>query len=47
MRFCGLTNIGRVRETNEDFISIPNENEGMKLFILADRNGWSKWWRKS
>ncbi len=39
MRFCGLTDIGLKRETNEDFISLPNEKEGIKLFILADGMG--------
>ena len=39
MRFCGLTDIGLKREKNEDFISLPNENEGIKLFILADGMG--------
>ncbi len=39
MRFCGLTDIGLKREINEDFISLPNENEGIKLFILADGMG--------
>ena len=39
MRFCGLTDIGLKREKNEDYISLPNENEGIKLFILADGMG--------
>jgi protein phosphatase len=39
VRFCGLTDIGLKRETNEDFISLPNEKEGIKLFILADGMG--------
>ena len=39
MRFCGLTDIGLKREINEDYISLPNENEGIKLFILADGMG--------
>ena len=39
MRFCGLTDIGLVRELNEDTISIPNEDESMKLFVLADGMG--------
>ena len=39
MRFCGLTDIGLVRELNEDTISIPSEEESMKLFILADGMG--------
>jgi len=39
MRFYGLTDIGVKREKNEDAISIPLENEGIKLFILADGMG--------
>ena len=39
MRFYGLTDIGLKRENNEDAISLPLENEGIKLFILAD--GWN------
>jgi protein phosphatase len=39
MRFCGLTDIGLVRELNEDTISVPNEDESMKLFVLADGMG--------
>ncbi len=39
MRFCGLTDIGLKREINEDYISLPNENEGIKLFVLADGMG--------
>ncbi len=39
MRFCGLTDKGLKRENNEDYISLPNENEGIKLFILADGLG--------
>lgn len=39
MRFYGLTDTGIKREKNEDAISIPSENEGIKLFILADGMG--------
>lgn len=39
MRFYGLTDVGVKRENNEDAISIPLENEGIKLFILADGMG--------
>ena len=39
MRFYGLTDVGVKREKNEDAISIPLENEGIKLFILADGMG--------
>lgn len=39
MRFYGLTDVGVKREKNEDTISIPLENEGIKLFILADGMG--------
>lgn len=39
MSFYGITDKGLKRETNEDYISLPNENEGIKLFILADGMG--------
>ena len=39
MRYCGLTDIGLKREINEDYISLPDENKGIKLFILADGMG--------
>lgn len=42
MRFYGLTDVGVKREKNEDAISIPSENEGIKLFILADGMGGAK-----
>lgn len=42
MRFYGLTDIGVKREKNEDAISIPSENEPIKLFILADGMGGAK-----
>ena len=42
MRFYGLTDVGVKRENNEDSISLPDENEGIKLFILADGMGGAK-----
>lgn len=39
MQFGGITDIGKVRENNEDYIYIPGENDGMKLFVLADGMG--------
>ena len=42
MRFYGLTDVGIKRENNEDSISIPTENDGIKLFILADGMGGAK-----
>lgn len=42
MRFYGLTDTGLKREKNEDSIYLPNENEGIKLFILADGMGGAK-----
>lgn len=42
MRFYGLTDVGIKREKNEDAISLPSENEGIKLFILADGMGGAK-----
>ena len=41
MLFYGVSDNGQKREQNEDYIIIPSENEPIKLFILADRNGWS------
>ena len=42
MRFYGLTDVGVKREKNEDSISLPSENDGIKLFILADGMGGAK-----
>lgn len=42
MRFYGLTDVGVVREKNEDSISLPEENDGIRLFILADGMGGAK-----
>ncbi|MBO5142354.1 MAG: Stp1/IreP family PP2C-type Ser/Thr phosphatase [Clostridia bacterium] len=42
MRFYGLTDVGVKRENNEDSISLPSENDGIKLFILADGMGGAK-----
>lgn len=42
MRFYGLTDVGVKREKNEDSISLPAENDGIKLFILADGMGGAK-----
>jgi len=39
MQFCGITDIGKKRENNEDNIYIPEANESLKLFILADGMG--------
>ncbi|MBR6253765.1 MAG: Stp1/IreP family PP2C-type Ser/Thr phosphatase [Clostridia bacterium] len=39
MLFYGVSDIGLKREKNEDYIIIPNENEAIKLFILADGMG--------
>ena len=39
MLFYGVSDIGLKREQNEDYIIIPNENEPIKLFILADGMG--------
>ena len=47
MLFYGVSDIGLKREQNEDYIIIPNENEAIKLFILADGMGRSKCWRRS
>ena len=42
MRFYGLTDVGVKRQNNEDAISLPSENDGIKLFILADGMGGAK-----
>ena len=42
MRFYGMTDVGVMRENNEDAISLPSENDGIKLFILADGMGGAK-----
>ena len=39
MLFYGVSDNGLKRERNEDYIIIPNENEAIKLFILADGMG--------
>lgn len=39
MHFCGISDIGRERSTNEDIIFMPNESDDIKLFILADGMG--------
>lgn len=39
MLFAGITDIGKKRENNEDYIYIPGEDDSMKLFILADGMG--------
>jgi len=39
MRFCGITDIGLKRENNEDFIFVPQDDQGIKLFVLADGMG--------
>ena len=39
MRFYGISDIGLKREKNEDYIILPKEDEGIKLFILADGMG--------
>ena len=39
MRFSGLTDIGLKRDNNEDYIYLPREDSGIKLFVLADGMG--------
>ena len=39
MQFFGITDIGKKRENNEDYIYVPDVNESLKLFILADGMG--------
>jgi len=42
MLFYGVSDIGLKREKNEDYIIVPNENEAIKLFVLADGMGGAK-----
>ena len=42
MRFYGMTDVGMKREKNEDSISLPDEKDGIRLFILADGMGGAK-----
>lgn len=39
MRFYGITDVGRERSINEDYISLPETSESLKIFILADGMG--------
>ena len=39
MRVIASTDIGKARETNQDYYEIPNEDEDIALFILADGMG--------
>lgn len=39
MKVFAKTDIGKARETNEDFYYIATNEEDVKLYILADRNG--------
>ena len=42
MRFHGITDIGRLRNKNEDIIYYPTYEDEEKLFILADGMGGAK-----
>ncbi len=42
MRAFAKSDIGRAREMNQDYYYIPNENDELKLFILADGMGGYK-----
>lgn len=39
MRVFASTDIGKARETNQDYYEIPNQGEELPLFILADGMG--------
>ncbi len=39
MRFYGVTDVGRERSINEDYILVPKSSEDLKIFILADGMG--------
>lgn len=39
MRVFAKSDIGKARDTNEDFYYISNDNEYLKLYILADGMG--------
>jgi len=42
VRFYGITDIGLKRDKNEDMISLPDEKDGIRLFILCDGMGGAK-----
>lgn len=39
MRFYGVTDIGKERSINEDYIFFPEKSDDLKIFILADGMG--------
>lgn len=44
MKFLAKSDKGRVREQNEDYYYVSEEQEQIKLYMLADRNG--RLWRR-
>lgn len=41
MKYYGLTDIGMQRKENQDQIYMPEKNDELKLFIIADGMGRS------
>ena len=39
MRFAAISDIGKVRKVNEDSFYIPEEDDKVKLFLIADGIG--------
>lgn len=39
MHFYGITDVGKERSKNEDIILIPEDKDGIQLFVLADGMG--------
>lgn len=45
MKVFAKSDIGKARELNEDFFYVSDENDNLKLYILADGMGGYKRWR--
>lgn len=39
MKVFARTDVGKVRDMNQDYYYISNETDELKIYILADRNG--------
>ena len=42
MQYCGISDIGKKREENQDRIFVPDDSSEIKFFILADGMGGAK-----
>ena len=40
MKVFAKTDVGTIREMNQDYYYISNEHDEIQVFVLADRNGW-------